>query len=134
MRSKSDEFTIRDFVAATVLVSLLILGALLVLVFFVYTSAKISMAIAAITLLIIVLSLVAMMVGFILKRLNFRLSSLFKYFILFVVSTAVTFITIFILELKFVTYTPTVLIGLSAVSIIAGIIFTISGKIAIPKQ
>ena len=41
---------------------------------------------------------------------------------------------IFILELKFITYTPTVLIGLSAVSIIAGIVFTISGKIAIPKQ
>ena len=133
--SKNNKFTISSFVGATMLVSVLILGALLVLAFFMSAiSEKMPMAIAASILLIIVLSLVAMMVGFILKRLNFTLDSLFKYFILFVVSTAVTFITIFILELKFVTYTPDVLIGLSAVSIMAGIILTISGKIAIPKQ
>ncbi|MGP9667884.1 MULTISPECIES: hypothetical protein, partial [unclassified Psychrobacter] len=91
-------------------------------------------AVVATLLLTVVFALVAIIVGVILKRFNFRINSLFKYLILFFIGTISAFLTIGALELWFVTYTPSVLIGLSAVSIIFWIVVTISGKFSIPKE
>lgn len=132
--SQKNEFIISRFVGVTVVISPLIMSALLLIAFFMHTPIKISTAIVAILLLTLVFALIAMIVGFILKHFNFRLNSIFNYLVLFVVGFISTFITIGVLELGFVTYTPSVIIGLVAVSIISGIVITISGKFGIPKQ
>lgn len=131
---KKNEFMINHFVGVTLITSLLVMPLLLILAFFMNAPIKIATALIAILLLTVVFALVAIIVGFILKRFKFRLDSLFKYLILFVVSTFGAFITIGVLELGFVTYTPSVLIGLLTVSILCGIILTISGKFGIPKE
>ncbi len=132
--SQKDELMISRFVGVTVIVSLLVMSALLLVAFFMDIPIKISTAIVAILLLTLVFALVTMIVGFILKRFSFRLDSIFKYLSLFILGVVSTFIIIGVLELGFVTYTPSVLIGLVAVSMIFGIIITISGKFGIPKQ
>ena len=127
-------FMVRQFVGASVMTSILVMPILLVVAFLTGMPIKVPTALMAIVLLTIVFALVAMIVGFILKRLYFVLDSIFKYLVLFVVSTVSAFITIGVLELGFVTYTRYVLIGRLVVSIIAGVILAIYGKYVMPKK
>lgn len=131
---KKNEFMISHFVGITIITSLLFIPLSFAVAFFMKVPVKIHTVLAVTLLLTVVFALTAFIVGFILKRFNFRLNSVFKYLVLFIVSTVSAFITIVVLELPFVTYTLTVLLGLLVVSIGAGIILTISGKFAIPKE
>lgn len=131
---KKNEFMISHFVGVIMMVSMLVMSLLVLAAFFMKAPVKIFTAVVATLLLTFVFALVAIIVGVILRRFNFRLNSLFKYLVLFVVGTISAFLTIGALELWFVTYTPSVLIGLSAVSIIFWIVVTISGKFSIPKE
>jgi len=131
---KKNEFMIGHFVGVIMMVSMLVMSLLILVAFFMNMPIKIVTAVVATLLLTFVFALVAIIVGVILRRFNFRLNSLFKYLVLFVVGTISAFLTIGALEIWFVTYTPSVLIGLLAVSIIFGIVLTISGKFSIPKE